>query len=369
MNYEELLKEIDTMKDEMTNTERMIAYSKGELVDRIPYRLIGADTASTLYGYTIGQYRESTDIKCDVIKKVVDEFGGGGIGVGPGLKGIGEALGSKVVYPEEGMDYVSDHILEDYKLLDNMDIINPYKDGPFPQMLEEFKYLRERFPNLGAGTGVAGPFSTAVSIRRPENVLKDIIKNKDKLNQLLDFSIECSLRWVEVVKKEIGEMHVNIADPFGSLTVISKKQFNEFSTPHLKKLIDGIENIMGTMPSIHICGRTRGIWEELVDLGFTSLSLDNCEDLEEVKNTVGDRIALSGNIPPVEIMKYGTIDEVIESVRICLLKASDNPMGYSLAAGCQIPLGTPRENLYAFVYAAKKYGRGAQKGKMCEGLY
>ena len=34
-----------------------------------------------------------------------------------------------------------------------------------------------------------------------------------------------------------------------------------------------------------------------------------------------------------------------------------------------MPLGTPRENLEAYIYAARRYGRGAQKGKLCRGLY
>lgn len=67
-------------------------------------------------------------------------------------------------------------------------------------------------------------------------------------------------------------------------------------------------------------------------------------------------------------MKYGTIDDVIDSVKECLIKGSDSPKGYMLYSGCQVPLGTPRENILAFIYAARKYGRGAQIGKLCQGL-
>ena len=77
---------------------------------------------------------------------------------------------------------------------------------------------------------------------------------------------------------------------------------------------------------------------------------------------------ISGNVPPVEVLKYGTIDEVIASVISCLKKGSDSPMGYALAAGCQVPPGVPRENLYAYIYAARKYGRGAKKGCLPKGL-
>ena len=67
-------------------------------------------------------------------------------------------------------------------------------------------------------------------------------------------------------------------------------------------------------------------------------------------------------------MLNGTIDEVIDTCRECLRKGADSPMGYTLGTGCQVPIGTKRENFDAFIYAARKYGRGAQKGRLPQGL-
>jgi len=133
MNYEELLIEMEKYKDTMTDMERGLAYFKGEEVDRIPYTLIDPDTAAPLYGYTIGEYRKSMDVQCDIMEKMKKEFDLSGSEVGLGLKSIGEALGSTVIYPENGMDYVSDFVLKDYSILDTMNIIDPYKDGRLPE--------------------------------------------------------------------------------------------------------------------------------------------------------------------------------------------------------------------------------------------
>lgn len=86
-----------------------------------------------------------------------------------------------------------------------------------------------------------------------------------------------------------------------------------------------------------------------------------------MKAALGDTMRISGNVPPTTVLRNGTIDDVIESVKECLIKGSDSPCGYSLAVGCQVPLGTPRENLEAYIYAARRYGRGAQKGKPLPG--
>ena len=41
----------------------------------------------------------------------------------------------------------------------------------------------------------------------------------------------------------------------------------------------------------------------------------------------------------------------------CIDKAIDSPKGYILSTGCQIPKGTPIENVEIFMEAGRKYGR------------
>lgn len=368
MTYEEIRKELEGLKEEMMVMERMMGYIRGEEVDHIPFRLVGSDTTADLYGYTLKQYRDSMEIRFDIMEKMHEEFGNAAIGIGLGLQSVGEALGSKMQYPENGLGFVTEHVLTDYAQLDDMEVIKPAGCPNLAEIMDTFRKSKERFPRWGAGNNVAGPMTTATSIRRLDLLLRDSVKQKENLHRLLDFCVQCNLSWIRAVTEEFGVLPVNIAEPSASLSVLSRKQFLEFEKPHLKDLVEGIKEITGRMPTTHICGKTKGIWEDLIELGFTSLSVDNSEDLEEVKRCVGGRMSISGNVPPVEVLKYGTIDDVIASVIDCLKKGSDSPMGYSLAAGCQVPPGVPRENLYAFIYAARKYGRGAKKGRLPRGL-
>ena len=152
------------------------------------------------------------------------------------------------------------------------------------------------------------------------------------------------------------------------MNVISKTQFDEFSLPYIKKLIERTEKIMGRKPGSHICGKTSKIWSDLADAGLSFFSVDNCEDLREIKEVVGDRMQIAGNVPPVDVMLYGTVDDVIESCIDCIKKCADSPKGFILATGCQLPIGTPEANIDAFIYAARKYGKGARKGEMPKGM-
>lgn len=131
MNYEELLIDLENYKDTMTDAERMTAYHKGEVVDRIPYKLIGPDVSAPLYGYSIGEFRNSLDIQCEVMDNLEKEFGFSGIDISLGLKAIGEAVGSTLEFPEEGMDFISEFVLDDYEKLDTIDIVNLIKMEDF----------------------------------------------------------------------------------------------------------------------------------------------------------------------------------------------------------------------------------------------
>lgn len=369
MDFQELKALMAEQEEYMTSAERAKAYREGKEVDVLPYNLFAPDLAfSNIYGFTTRQFTYDTDVKCEVIRRKKEEFGLNVLSVTLGLKGIGSALGSELYIPENGVDHITKHAIMDYKDMAGLKLVDPYNNPILTPVLESTKEVKRRFPDIGLTTTVAGPFSTAISLRPIHQVMLDIWKNPKELHELLNLCVENSLQWVKAFYNEFGPTPVSFSDPVTSMTTLSKSVFDEFSKPHLIDLIDGVEKITGSKPGGHICGSTRLIWNDLADMGLNHLSLDNMEDLEVAKNEIGHRMSISGNISPVDTMLLGTIDDVIEACKECIRKCADNPMGFTLSQGCQPPIGVPRENFYAFIYAARKYGRGAKLGQMPKGL-
>jgi uroporphyrinogen decarboxylase len=147
----------------------------------------------------------------------------------------------------------------------------------------------------------------------------------------------------------------SLTDAMSSCTVISPKQFQEFSYPHLKKLIDYIHS-RGKPVTLHICGKTERIWELMADAGADCLSIDNDADLLKAKQKVGEKVRLMGNVKPSEIMLEGQPVDVRRAVRECVRKAYDNPRGYIVASGCSLPTETPFENIQAMLNAVREIG-------------
>ena len=153
----------------------------------------------------------------------------------------------------------------------------------------------------------------------------------------------------------------------GSRDLLSKRQFKEFFVPYIKQAVERMNKFQGST-GIHICGHTRDRWEEVIGTGVSGFWVDNCESLQELKECYGDKVAISGNVPPVDVLKNGTFEEIDQVIKKCIIEAGDNPRGYNLCPGCTTPVDTTKENMVAFMNAAAKYGRGARKGYMPRGI-
>ena len=70
-----------------------------------------------------------------------------------------------------------------------------------------------------------------------------------------------------------------------------------------------------------------------------------------------DHMAIQGNVPPVDVLRFGTPQDVLRSSKECIRKAWDSPGGFTLTSGCQTPMDTPAENLQALMDAARIFGR------------
>ena len=86
----------------------------------------------------------------------------------------------------------------------------------------------------------------------------------------------------------------------------------------LVKLVDGC---IWRSPSLHVCGSTADRWEDFVNWGISAFSVDNCENMEDLKNQYGDRIAVVGNIDPVDLLRNGTTDDMKREVIRCLKRS------------------------------------------------
>jgi MtaA/CmuA family methyltransferase len=139
---------------------------------------------------------------------------------------------------------------------------------------------------------------------------------------------------------------IGIGDPAASL--VGPRIYREFVWAYEKKLVDGFR-ALGVRSRLHICGNTRPILADLARLGCDVIDIDSAVPMAEARAKMGPEQGVLGGIDPVRVLERGTVDEVVRAVSECRRAAGDR---FVLGAGCEVPRGTPPENLRALARCA-----------------
>lgn len=331
----------------------MVKKSSTQSSDKINVGMSLGETACSLYGKSINDYYHNPKIMSEVEISTYEEFQADGVSAYMSLRGMAEAFGSKIRYKKDSISVVEEPVVKKVSDIAKLKMPDPTKDGRLPVILEALSLIKDRLNGqTEISTTLTGPFSVALNMCGAENLLKWTVKYFNEVKELLELIVEANNRFVDESKKL--DIDFGFSDPVSSATILSYKQYKEFSYPYFKKNLDYIIEKTGKRPSLHICGKSKTLWNDIADSGVSALSIDNEEDIGELKETVGDRIRIVGNIPPVDIIANGTFDDIDKSLKKCILKAWDSPMGYTIDAGCQIPYGTKRENIKYYVDRARE---------------
>ena len=130
---------------------------------------------------------------------------------------------------------------------------------------------------------------------------------------------------------------------FNTGPFLSPRQFSEFVTPFLARLIDGYRK-MGFYVIKHTDGNIMPILDQLVQANphaLHSIDPQGGVDIAEVKRLVGDRVCLIGNVN-CGLLQTGTEAEVIESIRYALRSGMPGG-GYVYSTSNCIYTGMPLE--------------------------
>jgi uroporphyrinogen decarboxylase len=342
-------------EDEMTPKERFRALREGRALDRVPCNPSLGDHAARVTGIKLSEYHLSAEKMAEAQIAAYRTYGHDTVGVGA-LLGIVHALRCEVIYPEQSTPYISDHYIKEPADLDRLAPLERRKNRHLSLCFQAAGIILDQIGDEApVSVGVRGPFSTAANIRGVENFLRDLYHRPEFAHRLLRFTLE---NIIPVVRETIGlGAVVNISDPVASGSLIGPKQYQEFAMPYAKELISAAIEMGGAPPTLHICGNTKRIWPAMADTGAGVLSIEDKIDLAQVKQAVGDRVIIAGNVRPTNAMYLGKPEDVVADVKQGLRQAYDSPKGYIVQMGCALPVDTPPENVHAFVAAVHKYGQ------------
>jgi len=345
--------------DKLTPLKRLELYGKGQPVDRLPCVPIIGNTAARVVKRKVSETRGSGELLAKAQIASYRLFGYDVVRVFTDLYVMAEAMGAKVRVPEDETAYLEAPALASLSETGKLRPPDLKKDGVIPAHLEAMRRCADEIGSEVSISGaLTGPFTNASFLVGAETLVRLTMKEPDAVHKLCEISLEAALELADAIID--AGCAPSLTDAMSSSTVISPKQFKEFSQPYLKTIVSHIHS-RGKKATLHICGKTRPIWEAMADTGADCLSLDNAADLEEAKSKVGSRVRLMGNVPPSEVLLQGSPEDVRSAVRSCVAKAADNPKGLVVASGCSLATETPFENIHAMLDAVREIGWPVEK--------
>jgi len=187
---------------------------------------------------------------------------------------------------------------------------------------------------------IEGPAAEAADLRGAANFLLDLMDDEAYAAELMDRCLEVGVEFARA-QVEAGADTIGVGDAICSQ--LSPRLYEGLIQPREKRLVQAIQK-MGAKVRLHICGNLTHLLPGLADLGVDILDVDHIVDMVAVRKAMGDRVALAGNLDPADTVLKGNP----ETIRAALRRIYDrvgNPL--MVAAGCEIPSGTPAPNLQA----------------------
>lgn len=340
--------------DTMTPKERVLGMLQGRKVDRIPSAPLLLNLCSRVTGVNISKFNSDAGVMGEAQVRAWERYGHDMPLMFTTTSTVAEAMGTKLFFPEDDAPYVDKPLVENPEDVAKVKVADPWLDGRLPVYLEAARHvIKEIGDKVFVGCIFAAPFTTAAHLRGTETLIRETYKNPGLVNELLELAKASALNMIDALA-ELGVVPV-IVEPVASASLISPKQFEKFAFPHLTEIVERAHQ-KGSPICLHICGKTLPIIEIMAATGADILSIDQI-DMKSMKELVGDKTCLLGNVKPAETLFKGTPEMVMAEVKDIIEKAGDSPRGLIVSSGCEVPFNTPPENIDALMNATRIYGQ------------
>lgn len=252
-----------------------------------------------------------------------------------------QGFGAEIIFPKDEVPRCVKHPLEGEKDLSILKNPDPYSSERMldrVNAIKEFKKLAyKQYSIMG---WIEGPAAEAADLRGVTNFLMDLAMDTDFAVELMDICVKACIEF-GIAQIESGADTIGMGDAIASQ--VSPKTYEQFIFPREKQMIDALHQARGLV-RLHICGNTTHLLPYFAKLGADIIDLDWQVDMKDARNVIGSETILVGNLDPVNAVMKVKPEQIIESVNR-IYDEVGNP--YMVGAGCEIPPGTPYENLKA----------------------
>lgn len=336
----------------MNGKERVLAMVAGRPVDRLPLMPITMQFAAGLAGVSYRRYVTDHRVLVETQLQVAETFGFDYVSCISDPAREAADCGARVEFFEDQPPALDEEhaLLADKAQLVSLKAPDPLGGGRMTDRVRAAALFKQRVRGERIIEGwIEGPCAEGADLRGINTLMLDFHDDPKFIHDLFAFAVEMELEFARA-QVEAGVDLMGIGDAAASL--VGPRIYQEFVWPHEKRLIDGV-HAMGVPVRLHICGNTRFALGGMGRLGCEIVDLDYPSPMAEGRAQMGADQVLLGNLNPVELLMNGTPERVHEAIARCHREAGNR---FIVGAGCEIPRGSPPENVRALAEYARHHG-------------
>lgn len=351
--------------------ERFRIAARGGKPDRVPVAfLAGGDFISWFAGYSTansieywkGDYETKLAAQISLVKTFKDAIFWPGIWPDYGPVVEASALGCDVIFPQDSSPHILTSSLKRLDAVEQLEAPDPRHDGLMPKVLEGYEYMKEKIPkelseSHGYLDGIAfsmGPADIAALVVGYEQLVLAIAEYPDAAEKLMKVTTRTVIDWIAAQLDVTGEPRLVIVmdDAIG---LIKQSSFDKLYLRHINRVYDTYRQTDAVL-LFHNCGNVAHLVDRLGEIKATSFNYGPEMGTAKMKAKLEKRMSLLGGLSPWGPLLTGKSPEVEADCSRAIREGSKDG-GFTLCTEGSLGVGTHKENIYAAIAAAEKYGK------------
>lgn len=291
-------------------------------------------------------------INLDLLDRFPDALWIPGFWIEYGMVDVPSAFGARMHFHHDRPPSI-EPVMTDIDLWVNAPLPDVEEDGLMPFLLRLYDQTERRLQAEGMGINMVaarGPVVNAAFLMGINDLMMGLVMQPEKITRFLDKVTTTIINWLhaqlERVRQPEGIMLLD--DVVG---MISLKHYEEMVAPHLQRIFAEFDGLIKIYHNDTPCPHLHGA---LAGAGFDVFNFTHKVDIGQVKREMGHRVALMGNVAPLDLGVRGTPEEVERAALQCLDKAAPGG-GMILSFGGGVSPETKPENIDALLQAARTW--------------
>lgn len=326
----------------MTPKERIYATLNGAGRDRLAVMPIFMAWAANFIGRSYRDYYLDGEVLVDAQLAVARAFNLDQLSAISDPWREASAYGMEFDYPEDGVGKPRELLI---KSKDDISQVRPLDIETGERTRQRIESVRKMAAEIGQTHSVLGwvegPMAEYVDLRGMENAMFDLLDDPEMFTRAGEIIIQNEIIFA-VAQIKAGADMIGVGDAAASL--ISPQMYEQYILPLQRELFSAIHEAGATV-RLHICGDISKNIVHMAQTGADIIDVDWMVPLDHARQVVGPDIPLCGNFDPTAVLLQGTPQDVAEAARECIKLGGER---FILMPGCEIPPGTPEDNIRAF---------------------